>query len=175
MEELGLVYLFNLSLLAMTFTAVSALVMLIRHTLGGKLHNFDVYLITAYVSFGFAQAIAAILPPLVALFDLPAAAHWAISSGLAAIILGSALASVIQRRSKASAVATSLGVKLFFCVQGFAVFLLLLNAFGWPWQGVHIFAAALTLSVAAALWAFVRRIASLFGDKPGTDWDPKRG
>jgi hypothetical protein len=54
MELPGETYLFNLSLIAVTFTAVSALVMLLRQTMGGKLSNFDVYLITSLISFGFA-------------------------------------------------------------------------------------------------------------------------
>jgi hypothetical protein len=58
MELPGETYLFNLSLIAVTFTAVSALVMLMRQTMGGKLSNFDVYLITSYISFGFAVALA---------------------------------------------------------------------------------------------------------------------
>jgi hypothetical protein len=58
MEELpGAIYLFNLSLLAVTFAVVSALVMLVRQTMGGRLTNFDVYLITSYVSFGFVIAL----------------------------------------------------------------------------------------------------------------------
>ena len=72
MEELpGAIYLFNLSLLAISFAIVSTLVMLVRQTLGGKLSNFDVYLITSYVSFGFVIAFNAILPPLVSLFIRP--------------------------------------------------------------------------------------------------------
>lgn len=42
MELPGSGYLFNLALIAMTFTAVSALVMLVRQTMGGKPSNFDV-------------------------------------------------------------------------------------------------------------------------------------
>lgn len=175
MEESGSIYLFNLSLIAITFTAVSALVMLIRHSLGGKLSNFDVYLITSYISLGFAQALSAILPPLVALFELSPAGHWAISSGLAAILFGTTLANVMHKRRLVSVEPTSLAVKLAFSSHGFAIIILLVNAVGWPWQGVHLFATAVTLSLTVVLLTFVRRIASLFGDKPGEDWDPKRG
>jgi hypothetical protein len=42
-------------------------------------------------------------------------------------------------------------------------------------QGVGPHAAAVTLSLGTAMWAFVRRIASLGGDKPSEDWDLKRG
>ena len=43
MDVPGEAYLFNLSLLAITFAAVSVLVMLMRQTMGGRLSNFDVH------------------------------------------------------------------------------------------------------------------------------------
>ena len=175
MELPGETYLFNLSLIAVTFTAVSAIVMLLRQTMGGKLSNFDVYLITSFISFGFALALAAMLPPLVALFDLPPTALWAVSSGLAAVLLGSAVAANFHRRRMVSPEPMALSVVLSFASQGFVVIVLLVNAAVQPWQGIHLFAGVLTLSVAVIMWAFVRRIASLLGDKPGEDWDPKRG
>lgn len=44
MELPGGAYLLNLSLLAITFAAVSVLVMLVRWSMGGKLSNFDIHL-----------------------------------------------------------------------------------------------------------------------------------
>ena len=41
-------------------------------------------------------------------------------------------------------------------------------------RGVGLLKAALTLFLAAVMLAFVRRIASLLGVKPGDNWDPKR-
>jgi hypothetical protein len=175
MELPGETFLFNLSLIAVTFTAVSALVMLIRQTLGGKLSNFDVYLITSYISFGFAEALAAILPPLVNFFELPPFGLWAISSALAAVLLGSVLVTVVYRRRKVAPEPMPLGVISSFSTHGLVVITLLVNAMIQPWQGIHLFAGALTLSVAVLMWTFVRRIASLVGDKPGDDWDPRRG
>ena len=175
MELPGETYLFNLSLIAVTFTAVSALVMLLRQTMGGKLSNFDVYLITSFISFGFAIAIAAILPPLAVFFGLPPSAFWAVSSGLAAILLGSTLTANVHRRRIVASEPMSLSVIASFATNGFSVIVLLVNAIVPPWQGIHLFAGALTLSTAVIMWAFVRRIGSLVGDKPGDDWDPKRG
>lgn len=40
-------------------------------------------------------------------------------------------------------------------------------------QNAGLFGMALTLSMTAAMVGFVRRISSLFGDKPGEDWDPQ--
>ena len=61
---MGSTYLYNLSLVSITFAAVSALVMLMRQTMGGKLSKFDVYLVTSYVSGAIAVTIVALLPPL---------------------------------------------------------------------------------------------------------------
>ena len=175
MELPGETYLFNLSLIAVTFTAVSALVMLLRQTMGGKLSNFDVYLITSFISFGFAIAISAILPPLVGFFELAPPAFWSVSSGFAAIVLGTTLAANIRRRRVIATEPMSWSARVSFATIGLSVIILFINAIGPPWQGVHLFAVTLTLSMAAIMWAFVRRIGSLVGDKPGDDWDPKRG
>jgi hypothetical protein len=175
MELPGETYLFNLSLVAVTFTAVSALVMLLRQTMGGKLSNFDVYLITSFISFGFAIAVSALLPPLASFFELGTAALWAVSSGLAAIIMGSTVAANVHRRHVVAPEPMSWSVRSSFIANGLSAIVLLVNAAVPPWQGVHLFAGALTLSTAAIMWAFVRRIGSLVGDKPGDDWDPKRG
>ena len=175
MEVPGETYLFNLSLIAVTFTAVSALVMLLRQSMGGKLSNFDVYLITSFISFGFAIAISALIPPLAAFFELETAAFWAVSSGLAAIIMGSTVATNVHRRHIVAREPMSWSVRSSFAANSLSAFILLLNAIVPPWQGVHLFAGALTLSMAALMWAFVRRIGSLVGDKPSDDWDPKRG
>ena len=175
MEVPGETYLFNLSLIAVTFTAVTALVMLFRQTMGGKLSNFDIYLITSFISFGFAIAISAILLPWVAFLELPPADFWAVSSGLSAVLMGSTLAANVHRRRAVATEPMSWSVKSSFAANGLSVIILVINAVVSPWQGIHLFTGALTLSTAAIMWAFVRRLGSLVGDKPGDDWDPKRG
>ena len=103
------------------------------------------------------------------------AALWAVSSGLAAIIMGSTVATNVHRRHIVAPEPMSWSVRSSFIANGLSAIILLVNAVVPPWQGVHLFAGALTLSTAAIMWAFVRRIGSLVGDKPGDDWDPKRG
>lgn len=175
MELHGEVYLFNLSLLALTFAAVSALVMLLRQTMGGKLSNFDVYLIATYVSLGFVIAAGALLPPLVALFEPSPRVLWAVSSGIAAVLLAGVMIIVIASRRKASAEPLSQAVAIIFAVHFLDAAILALNAVVPGLQGVGPFAAALTLSFFVLMLAFVRRIRSLLGDKPGEDWDPRLG
>jgi hypothetical protein len=175
MELHGETYLFNLSLIAVTFTAVSVLVMLIRQVMGGKLSNFDIHLITTYLSYGFVLSLLALLPPLIALFDPGPVVLWSISSALAAAIFTPVLAGIVARRKKVSSQVIPFTVRSSFVVHGLAILLLLLNAVALPWQGLHLYATALTLSLATLMLTFVRRIASLFGGTTGEGWDPKRG
>ena len=175
MESSGEIYLYNLSIVAVSFAVVSALVMLMRHSMGGKLSAFDVYLTATYVALGLFLSLISLLPPLVALFGPAPRVLWAISSGTAAIAFAAVLASIIKRRRKASPEPIALAVKTSFSLHGVAIIVLLVNAFAEPWQGAHLHATAITLSLASVSWAFVRRIASVLGSTANKDWDPKRG
>jgi hypothetical protein len=175
MELPGEVYLFNLSILAITFSAVSALVMLLRQTMGGRLSNFDLHLITAYVSGGFVVALNAILPPLLSLAEPSPAALWGVASGLAAAFLTLFVVGLIKKRRHASNAFPPTMVVIDWICQGIVILSLIANALVPTVQGVLLFAAALTSSLAIVMWSFVRRIGSLLGEKPGEDWDPGRG
>ena len=72
--------------------------MLIRQTMGGKLSNFDVFLMVAFVSIGCVVAVDAMLPPLLSIFDLPSGVLWATASGLAAVILASWIVIMVALR-----------------------------------------------------------------------------
>ena len=168
-------YLFNLSLLAVTFAAVSVLVMLVRQTMGGKLSNFDIHLLTSYVARGFAIAVAAVLPSLFLDLGLSPPVFWATTSGLAAVLFAATMALTLQQRHRVTK-GGPLPPFLIFAVSlhWIAALMLAANAIV-PWQSVFAFKAALTLSLAVIMWAFVRRVGSLVGDKPSEDWDPRRG
>lgn len=175
MELTGETYLFNLSIVAMTFAAVSVLVMLIRQTMGGKLSNFDVHLISSYVAGGFVIAIDAILPPLAALHELEPSLLWPITSAIAAILLAGVTISAHTRRREATGHGMPPAVLLSFSLHWLAVALLIVNAAVPAVQGVGLFASAITLEMAVMFWTFTRRVTSLFGTEIGSDWDPKRG
>ena len=174
MELPGAGYLYNLSLLAVTFATVSALVMLIRQTLGGKLSNFDIFLIRGFLSFSLFVAFAAILPPLAALSAVTARVLWPLTSAVAATLLAVNLYAIVVRRRKATRKPAPPGVTIRYFVHGMAIALLVLNAIVPAVQGVALYAAALTLCLGNMMWAFVRRITSLLGEKSSRDWDPRR-
>lgn len=175
MEVAGAPFLFNLSLMALAFATVSTLVMLLRQTMGGKLSNFDIYLISTYISFGFADGVVAILPPLIALFEPPISATWSLASLLAAVVLGGLILAALRRRRVIAGRGVPLGQATAFLVRGAGVIVLIANAIPSPFQGAGPFALGVTVSFAGLLYGFVRRVSSLLGERPGEDWDPTRG
>jgi hypothetical protein len=169
----GTAYLYNLSLLSVTFATVSALVMLVRQTLGGRLSKFDIFLLRGFISFSLFVAFAAILPPLAALSDAATQVLWPLTSAAAAILLAVNLYTVIVRRRKATGEPAPTGVTIRYIVHGIVIALLVINAIVPAVQGIALYAAALTLCLGNMMWAFVRRISSLLGEKPSKDWDPR--
>ncbi len=174
MELPGETFLFNLSLLGITFSAVSALVTLLRQAMGGKLSNFDVYLLTVYVSDGFVLAINALLPVLFAQSGLSLPWVLTTASGLAAAIIAGQLAGILKMRKVATKLKMSRGLKVNFTLNWLVVALLLANAAVPAIRSVFVFEAALTIFLATEMWIFVRRITTLLGDRPGHDWDLNR-
>ncbi len=174
MELPGEIFLFNLSLLAITFSAVSALVTLLRQAVGGKLSNFDVFLVNAYVSHGFVLAICSVLPPLIAQSGLPLPLVWTVASGLAAVFLAVDIANTMRHRSAATKASMPFATMVALALHWFAVLLLLANAMVPAIRGIFLFEVALTICLATIMWAFVRRIASLKSDHPSGDWDSKQ-
>jgi hypothetical protein len=175
MEIPGEVFLFNFSLLAITFSAVSAVVMLLRQTMGGKLSNFDVFLVNAYVAHGFVLAIAAILPPLIAQFELPLNVVFVISSVIAALLMTLKSGNTMIQRKSITKSAMPISMVISFSAQWITVLILLLNAVIPDFRGVALFELGLTISLATIMWAFVRRVSTLVSDHASEDWDPKRG
>ena len=170
MEISGAGYLFNLSVVAMTFAAVSALVMLIRQSMGGRVTDFDVYLIVAFVSMGCVLAFDAMLPSLVAAFEATPEASWAIASILAAIALAGWVVVVFRVRRRASPAPIPGWVMFIFAGHGFDALLLAANGVVPSFRNAKLFLLALTLSLAVFFFSIVRRIGSLLGEKRGEDW-----
>lgn len=170
----GEAYLFNLSMLAMTFAAVSVFVMLMRQTMGGKLSNYDIHLVTIYVTQGFIVALCAIVPSLIGDLPLSPKVFWAIASGFAAVLLGASRVYIQRQRSKIAKDGIPPFLVFVYASNWVLVALLVANAIIPPLQGVGLFKAALSLSLALAMLAFVRRIASLLGDMPSDNWNPRR-
>jgi hypothetical protein len=88
MELPGTNYLYNLTLISVTFAGFSALIAALRQMVGGRLTKHDAFLIRSALLRSLIVIVCALLPPLLALFELPAATLWRISSFTAAVLIG---------------------------------------------------------------------------------------
>ena len=82
MEGAGANYLFALAALAMTFSGFCAIVIVLRQAIGKGLSGFHVLLTSLYLEAGLGTTAFCMLPPLLALCDVPLHAVWRMSSGL---------------------------------------------------------------------------------------------
>jgi hypothetical protein len=71
-------YLYNLTLISVTFAGFAALIAALRQMVGGRLTKHDAFLIRSALLRSLIVIICALLPPLLALFELPAATNMAI-------------------------------------------------------------------------------------------------
>ncbi len=97
MELAGSGYLYTLATLAMTFVGFCAIVLIFRQSMGAESSKFHRYASHVYIELGFASAAFAMLPPLLAACDLPAATVWRVASALIAIALVAHTWSILKR------------------------------------------------------------------------------
>jgi hypothetical protein len=80
MELPGTGYLYNLTLISVTFAGFSALITAFRQMVGGRFTKYDAFLIRSALVSSLIVIVCALLPPLLALFELSAAIIWRLSS-----------------------------------------------------------------------------------------------
>ena len=166
---------YNLSVVGIAFATVSALVSLLRQTMGGRMSDFDVYLLRTYVSAGLIVAITAVIPQLAALMHVPANAVWVVGSSVASlpVILFAGFNPIWRRKAVGPGMPVTIWVAT--ALNWIAAGLLIANAAAPSLRDAGLHALALTIVLVTAMWAFARRIGSLIGRTPSEDWDPKIG
>jgi len=87
MELPGSGYFYALATLSMTFAGFSAIVIVLRQTVGQRLSPFHLLATRLYIESGFWAAAFSMFPPLLALCDVPAVTVWRISSAAIALVL----------------------------------------------------------------------------------------
>ena len=87
MELPSSAYLYTLALLAMTFVGFTAIVMILRQSLGGPLSRFDTLVARFFMAWGFLITYGAMLPPLLAAFELHHPLVWRASSTATGLML----------------------------------------------------------------------------------------
>ena len=147
MELPGTGYLYNLTLISVTFAGFAALIAAFRQMVGGQLTKHDAFLIRSALIRSLIVIVCALLPPLFALFDIQASDIWRISSFIAAglITVFTLVWPTIVRRN-ATSQPVSLTAKAYHLVQLLAALLLLPVALGaLPHHAAGYFVAALTV------------------------------
>jgi hypothetical protein len=89
MEIQGAAFLYALAAAAMAFIGFSAIVVIIRQTLGAGLSPFQLLLTQVLIEHGFVVFFFSLLPLLLALFGISHESVWRISSGVAAAVISS--------------------------------------------------------------------------------------
>jgi hypothetical protein len=159
MELQGATYLFTLASLSVTFVGFSALVIIIRQTLGGQMSPLEILITRIFIQLGFMVTAGAMLPPLLALFELPHPLIWRISSLAAAIPSFLFAVTYPSRRRAASGVPTPLVIWLDIMVLLAAVAVLILNCAGIGIApGPGPFAAALTVILFLSGFAYLQAL-----------------
>jgi hypothetical protein len=157
MPESG--YLYTVAILGMTFIGFSAIVMLLRQTVGLKLRPFDALFAHVYMEFGLIISAGAMLPPLVSFWGADAPMVWQISSALVGAPLLLFGLTYPTRRRAASGERTPMYVQINVSIVILISLALLANAGGlWQGRGAAVFLSALTAFMIFAVATWLRAL-----------------
>jgi hypothetical protein len=165
-------YLYAMAAVGMSFAGLSVLTMILGQMLGGQMNKFDGFVARSWVQLGFMITLGSILPPLLALFDVPMPMVWRISSGLLAVILGYWALTFPRRRRAAKPSPLPMQVKMFCAAMDLVALALAANAIAVPAKPLPgVYAASVTAILIGAamlfLFAFVHWYEALLGhEKP---------
>ena len=152
-------YLYTMAILGMTFIGFSAIVMLLRQTLGSHLRAFDALFARVYMEFGLIVSVGAMLPPLLMFWELPPAAVWRVSSSLVGIPLLVFAVTYPARRRAASGEPTPRYVRVNLAIVLLISLTLLIAATGaLRERSGRIFLTALTVFLAFAVGTWLRAL-----------------
>jgi hypothetical protein len=156
MEVKGAIFLYTLAGLMITFAGFSALLLALRPASGARLSLLDRYLAKTVMTYIFVLTAGALLPALLALYDIQEAWIWRCSSVLFALPMLSLQLTYPRRRRKVAGKGPPLAIFAVFVVLGSAVTLAML---GYVLAGLRYSAAAyitaLTIDFFTVAFAYV--------------------
>src|SRR6185312_12884366 len=79
-------YLYALATISITYAGFAALAIILRQTIGGKPSGLDTFFIRNVLVRSFMIAGFSLLPPLLAMFELPQSTIWRVSGTVAAVL-----------------------------------------------------------------------------------------
>lgn len=102
MELPGSGYLYTLATISITYSGFAVIVTVFRQLIGGTLSGHDIFFIRSILMRSFMIAIFAMLPPLLAWFELSPSTVWRASSFIAALAQGLFILTYPARRRAAT-------------------------------------------------------------------------
>jgi hypothetical protein len=152
-------YLLALATISVTFVGFSALVIILRQTIGGEVSRLDVLVTRIFIQLGFIVAAGAMLPPLLMLLSLTPSLMWRVSSIAAAVPSFLFAVTYPRRRRAASGVRTPFVIWIDVLVLLVAALILACNAVGVGFEpSAGPFAAALTAILFLSGWAYLQAL-----------------
>lgn len=159
MELKGAILLYTVAGLMVTFAGFSALLLAIRQAAGARLSLLDRYLAKTVLTHLFVLTAGALLPPLLALYDIRESLVWKISAVLFALPMLFLLLSYSHRRRKAVGKGPPPVVFAVFVVLGSAVLVaMLVCIFGGFRYSAAAYATALIINFFTIAFAFVKAL-----------------
>jgi hypothetical protein len=164
MDLPGESYLYALATISITFVGFSALLLVFRETIGGKLTGYDSYFTLSFMQAGFIVTGGGLLPQLLAFYNLSRTSVWRASSAIAAVPILLFVVRTPIRRRRATAEPIPAYVWLLLLLQFLAGAHLLSNALGWPLPpGPAPFALSLTVMLFTTAIAYLIALARALG------------
>ena len=156
MEVTGAVLLYTLAAMMVTFTGFFALLLSLRQSVGVELSHLDRLLAKTVVSHLFLLTWGSLLPPLLALYNMPENLVWNISAVLFAVPMLIHLVTYPHRRRKAAQTGQSHTIYAVFVVFGAAALagMLVYVLGGFPY-GPAAYITALTINFFTLAFVFV--------------------
>jgi hypothetical protein len=159
MPASALTYLYALASLSVTFVGFSALVIILRQTIGGEMSRLDALVTRIFIQLGFIVAAGAMLPPLLSLLGLPPVLTWRVASTAAAVPAFLFAMTYPMRRRAASGVRTPVAIWIDVVILLAAALILGGNAAGLAGEpSAGPFAAALTAILFLSGWAYLQAL-----------------
>jgi hypothetical protein len=167
MELPGANYLYALATISVTFVGFSALLLVFRETIGGKMTGYDSYFTLSFMQAGFIVTAGGLLPQLLAFYEMSHISVWRASSAIMAVPIFLFVIKSPARRRAATKEPVPFYVGLLLLLQFLAGVYLLLNAVGWPAPpNLAPFALALTVMLFTTGVAYLVALArALRGDR----------
>jgi len=156
MEFTGSTFLYTLAGLMITFAGFSALLLTIRPATGARLSLLDRYLAKTVMTYVFVLTAGALLPALLALFDVPEKWIWRCSGVLFAVPMLPLQVTYPLRRRKVVGSGPPAAIFAVLVVLGSAATLAMLGYFLAGFQyGAAVYITALTVDFFTVAFAYV--------------------